>query len=98
MLVSAGIAALLSAPLIFLGVRPMRPVQVAAAKGTARLARVQRTSRMNNSTRAYLLTELHLADKIFTVPDAAFTELQDGASYAVYYWNGVDDIFSLETL
>jgi hypothetical protein len=98
MLVGAGIAALLGAPLIFLGVKPMRPVQVAAAKGTARVARVQRTSRTNNSTSTYVVTELHIADKIFTVPDEAFVELQDGAAYAVYYWNGVDDIFSLETL
>ena len=95
MLVGAGIAALLGAPLIFLGVKPMRPVQVAAAKGTARVARVQRTRHTNNST---VVTELHIADKIFTVPDAAFAELQDGAAYAVYYWNWVDDIFSLETL
>jgi hypothetical protein len=96
MLVGAGIAALLGAPLIFLGVKPMRPVKVAAAKGTARVARVQRTSRTNNSTGTYVVTELHIADKIFTLPDEAFAELQDGAAYIVYYWDGVDDIFSLE--
>ena len=39
MLVGAGISALLGAPLLYLGIRPMRPVKVAAAKGTARLAR-----------------------------------------------------------
>jgi|YNPNPStandDraft_1061719.scaffolds.fasta_scaffold46768_2 hypothetical protein len=98
MLVSAGVAALLGAPFIFLGVKPMRPVKVAAAQGTARVARVQRTRRVNNSTSTYVATELHLADKIFTMPDEAFAELEDGASYAVYYWDGVNDIFSLEKL
>lgn len=98
MLVSAGIVALLGAPLIFLGLRPMRAVKVAAVKGTARVARVQRTRRTNNSTSAYVATELHIADKIFTVPDEAFPELEDGAAYAVYYWEGIDDIFSLEKL
>lgn len=85
MLVGAGIAALLGAPLIFLGVKPMRPVKVAAAKGTTRVARVQRTRRTNNSTSTYVATELHLADKIFTVPDEAFAALEDDAAYAVYY-------------
>ncbi|MFZ5809508.1 MAG: hypothetical protein ACOY16_09545 [Chloroflexota bacterium] len=98
MLVGAGVFALLGAPLIYLGVRPKRPVKVAAAKGTARLARVQRTRRSNNSTSTYVATELHLADKIFTVPDEAFTELENGGAYAVYYWDGLGDIFSLEKL
>lgn len=98
MLVGAGVFALFGAPLIFLGVKPMRAVKVAAAKGAARVARVQRTRRVNNSTSTYIATELHLADKIFTVPDETFPELEDGAAYAVYYWDDVDDIFSLEKL
>lgn len=96
MLVGAGVLALFGAPLIFLGVKPMRAVKVAAAKGAVRVARVQRTRRTNNSTSTYVVTELHLADKIFTVPDETFPELEDGAAYAVYYWDGVDDVFSLE--
>jgi hypothetical protein len=98
MLVSAGITALLGAPLLYLGIKPMRPVKVAAAKGTARLARVQRTRRTNNYTSTYVATELHIADKIFTVPDEAFAELQDGAAYIVYYWDERDNVFSLEPL
>ncbi len=96
MLVGAGVFVLSGAPLIFMGLKPMRPVKVAAAKGAARMARVQRTRRVNNSTSTYVATELHLADKIFTVPDAAFPDLEDGAAYAVYYWDGLDEIFSLE--
>lgn len=96
MLIGAGVFALLGAPLIFMGLKPMRPVKVASVKGPARVARVQRTRRSNNSTSTYVATELHLAEKIFTVPDAAFPDLEDGAVYAVYYWDGVDEIFSLE--
>lgn len=96
MLIGAGVLALLGAPLIFLGIKPMGAVKVAAARDVARVARVQRTRRTNNSTSTYVASELHLADKIFTVPDEAFPELEDGAAYAVYYWDGVDEIFSLE--
>ncbi len=97
-LIAAGVLALFGAPLIFLGLKPMRSIKVAAAKGTASVARVQRTQRINNVTSTFVATELHLADKIFTVPDEAFPELVDGASYAVYYWDGLTDIFSLEKL
>ncbi|GAB4459035.1 MAG: hypothetical protein OHK0041_23690 [Anaerolineales bacterium] len=98
MLVGAGVFALLGAPLLFLGLKPMRAVKVSTAKGTARVARVQRTRRVNNSTSTYVATELHLAGKVFTVPDEIFPDLEDGAAYAVYYWDGVDEIFSLEKL
>lgn len=98
MLIGAGVFALLGAPLIFMGVKPMRPIKVAAARGLARVARVQRTQRTNNVTSTFIASELHLADKIFTVPDEAFPELEDGAAYAVYYWDGLTDIFSLEKL
>lgn len=98
MLVGAGVSAVLGAPLLFLGLKPMRAVKVAVAKGAARVARVQRTRRFNNTTSTYVATELHVADKIFTVPDEIFPDLEDGAAYAVYYWDGVDEIFSLEKL
>ncbi|PWH15739.1 MAG: hypothetical protein DDG60_05310 [Anaerolineae bacterium] len=98
MLVGAGIFALLGAPFIFLGIKPMSPVKIAVAQGPIRLARVQRTRRVNNSTSTYVATELHLADKIFTVPDESFSALEEGAAYAVYYWDGLTDIFSLEKL
>ena len=61
-----------------------------------RIARVERTSRSNNSTSTYIATEMHIAGKIFTVPDAAFPELEDGAMYAVHYWEGTDEVFSVE--
>lgn len=96
--VALGIFALLGLPLIYLGIRPMRPVKVAVTKGRARVARVERTSRSNNSTSTYIATELHIADKIFTVPDAAFPELEDGVVYAVYHWEGVNEIFSVERI
>lgn len=98
MLVGAGVFVLIGAPFIYLGVKPMRPVKVAIAKGKARLARVQRTSRSNNATSTYIASEIHVADKIFGVPDEVFPELEDGAVYAVYYWDGLNDIFSLERL
>lgn len=93
-----GIFALLGLPLVYLGIRPMRPVKVAAARGPVKVARVQRTSRTNNATSTYVATELHIAGKIFTLPDAAFSELEDGAMYAVYHWEGLDEVFSLEKM
>lgn len=97
-LVGAGVLALIGAPLIYLGIRPMRPVSVAGAKGKARLACVQRTSRSRSGTSTFIATELHLVGKIFSIPDKVFPELEDGAVYAVYYWDGLDVIFSLERL
>jgi hypothetical protein len=96
--VAIGIFALFGLPLMYLGVKPMHPVKVASVKGRARVARVERTRRSNNSTTTYVATELHIADKIFTLPDAAYTELEDSAVYAVYYWDGLSDIFSLEKI
>ncbi len=98
LLVGAGIFVLLGAPLISLGLKPPRAVKASVAKGTAHIARVQRTRRANNVTNTYLATELHLGDKIFTVPDQALPALEAGALYAVYYWDGIDEIFSLERL
>lgn len=96
--VALGIFALFGLPLTYLGIRPMRPVKVAVTKGRARVARVERTSRSNNSTSTYIATELHIADKIFTMPNAAFPELEDGAVYAVYHWEGVNEVFSVERI
>lgn len=94
--VAFGVFALFGLPLIYLGIRPMRPVNVATARGPAKIARVERTSRSNNSTSTYIATEMHVAGKIFTMPDAAFPELEDGAMYAVHYWEGVNEVFSVE--
>lgn len=98
MLVGAGVFVLIGVPFIYLGVKPMRPVKVEVAKGKARLARVQRSSRSKNSTSTYIASEIHVAGKIFSVPDEAFPELEDGAVYAVYYWDGLNNIFSLERI
>lgn len=96
MLVGAGIFVLFGAPLIFLGLKPMQRVKVAAITGPARVARVQRSRRVNNTTSTYIATEMHLGGKIFRLPDETFPELEDGADYTVYYWDGLNEVFSLE--
>lgn len=94
--VAFGVFALVGLPFSYLGIRPMRTVKVATARGPAKIARVERTSRSNNSTSTYIATEMHITGKIFTMPDAAFPELEDGAMYAVHYWEGVNEVFSVE--
>lgn len=94
--VAFAVFALIGLPFAYLGIRPMRPVKVATVRGPARIARVERTSRSNNSTSTYIATEMHIAGKIFTVPDTTFPELEDGAMYAVHYWEGTDEVFSVE--
>lgn len=94
--VAFGIFALIGLPFAYLGIRPMRPVKVATARGPAKIARVERTSSSDNSTSTYIATEMHIAGKIFTMPDAAFPELEDGVMYAVHYWEGINEVFSVE--
>lgn len=100
MAAALGVLAALGLPLIYLGVKPMRPARVAAAKGRARVVRAERISSAsaNSPRRTFIATELHIAGKIFNMPDAAFPELEDGAVYAVYYWEGLDEVFSLEQI
>lgn len=43
-------------------------------------------------------TEIHIGDCIFVVLESVFMELEDGATYAIYCWQGVNEIFSLERL
>jgi hypothetical protein len=83
---------------LYLGVRPAPKIIVEKLQGPARVARVEHTSSSSGGARHYVKTELHLADRIFIVPDSAFSELQDGANYALYTWKGTNDIFSLEQL
>jgi hypothetical protein len=83
---------------LYLGLRPAPKIIVEKVQGPARVTRVEHTSSSGGSTRHYVKTEMHLADRIFIVPDIAFSELQDGAIYALYIWKGTNDIFSLEQL
>lgn len=94
--VTFGVFALIGLPFTYLGIRPMRPVKIATVRGPAKIARVERTSRSNNSTSTYIATEMHIVGKVFTMPDAAFPELEDGAMYAVHYWEGINEVFSVE--
>jgi hypothetical protein len=90
--------------LVYGWIKPMQSVSIAVVKGPVKVARVQRTSRTNNTTSTYVVTELHIDDKIFWVPDSAFTEFSDGDTYALYYWDGTllstgkAHIFSVEKL
>ena len=81
---------------LYLGVRPAPPITIEKLQGRAKVARVERTSSSGGSTRRYVKTELHLGDRLFVVPDAAISALEDGAEYAVYAGQGAGDIFSLE--
>ncbi len=87
---AAGAAAL------FGGLRPAARPTVAAARGRARVMRVQRSVRTGSSTSHTVSTELHLDDRRWVIPDAALTELEDGVNYAVYFWEQRGDILSLE--
>lgn len=103
-LIGAGVFALLGLPLLYLGLKRMRPITVGSVRGPARIARVQRSSTTYDpntgasSSSVYVSTEIHIQGKIFTLPDAAFSELEDGAVYAVYYWEGLNELFALEKL
>jgi len=83
-------------PLVYLGIRPMKPITVQTRSGPIRLARVQRTRRSGSTTHTYVATELHAGGEIFTIPDAAFALLEDGQSYAVHYWDRGHEILSIE--
>jgi hypothetical protein len=97
--IGGGFFMLFGLPLIFLGVKPSRPIQVAAAQGTARIARVERSSEnVDAPPSTYVVTEMHLAGKIFSLPDDTFAELEDGAGYVVYYLEGHLQILSLEKM
>ena len=84
---------------LLLGVKPMTKITIERVQGAGRVARVEHTSTSSGGgTRRYVKTELHMGDRIFVVPDEAFSELEDGATYAVYCWQGANEIFSLEKL
>lgn len=95
---SAAIFILSGLPLVYLGIRPMRPIKVLTLRGPIRLARVQRTRRSGSATQTYVATELHAGSEIFTIPDAAFALLEDGQAYAVHYWDRGHEILSIEKL
>ncbi len=81
--------------LLFLGVKPMSKISIEQVQGKTKVARVEHTGFKGGH---YVNTELHMGDRIFVVPHAAFSELEDGATYSVYCWQGVNEIFSLEKL
>ena len=83
---------------LVMSVRPAPKIVIEKLQGPARVARVEHTSSSGGGARRYVRTEMHMADRIIVVPDAAFSELQDGADYVLYMWKGASDIFSLEQL
>lgn len=90
--------------LVYGWLKPMREVSISVVRGPVKVARVQRSSRSGNTSTTYIVTELHISDKILRIPDEAYTEFTDGGSYAVYYWDGTllssgkVHIFSVEEL
>lgn len=81
--------------LVYLGIRPIaKKIPVQTIKGKAKIARVERST----STARYIRTEIHVAGKVFPIADEAFSELEDGAEYALYIWKDTYHIFSLEKL
>lgn len=62
------------------------------------MAHVYRTRPVNNVTSTHVAPELHLADNIFTVLNEAFPALEDGVAWVVYYWDVVDESFSVKKL
>lgn len=92
--IGGGFFMLFGLPLIFLGIKPPRPIQVAA-----RIACVKRSSEnVDASPSTYVVTEIHIARKIFSLPDDTFAELEDGAGYVVYHLEGHHQILSLEKM
>lgn len=83
----------------YLGVRPTtKKIPVERIEGRAKVARVEHTISSNKSTSKYVRTEIHIAGKVYPVPDEAFSELEDAETYAIYAWKDTDHIFSLEKL
>ena len=83
---------------LFLGLKPGTKINIEKLQGRARVARVEHTVSSGSSSRRVVKTEMHFGDRIFVVPDAAYSELEDGGQYALYIWQGTRDIFSLEKL
>lgn len=83
---------------LFLAVKPGSKIYIEKLQGPTRVARVEHTVSSGSSSRRVVKTEMHFGDRIFVVPDAAFSELEDGGQYALYVWQGTKDIFSVEKL
>ncbi len=90
--------------LVYSWLKPMQPATLGVTKGPVKVARVQRSSRSGGTSTTYVVTELHVNDRIFWIPDEAYAAFTDGNTYAIYYWDGLysstgkHHIFSVEHL
>ena len=98
--VIAGILGLLSIFLLLVGIRRPKQALVEVARGPVKLTRVDRSRQVSTGSSSYLshytATEMNIGGQIFTLPDGAFSEIEEGAEYAVYYYTG--GILSLERI
>jgi hypothetical protein len=83
---------------LYIGMRPAQKIIIEKVQGRAKVARVEHTRTGARGTTRYVKTEIHMGDRIFVVPDPAFSELEDGAEYAIYAGKGSKNVFSLEKL
>lgn len=94
--IGGGVMLLVCLPMLYFGLRPIRKIHIQTFSGPIKLARVQRSNRTNDTVHYYTASELHISGKAFTIPDPAFSLLNEGSTYIVYAENDADHIFSLE--
>jgi hypothetical protein len=82
--------------LMYVGVRPARKVTIETVRGRGKIARVENSQTFDGRTTTSTDTELHIGDRIFTLPDEAYSALPTEAEYTLYVWEGVDEILSME--
>jgi hypothetical protein len=82
--------------LMYVGVRPARKIIIEMVRGKGKIARVENSSTFDGRTTTSTDTELHIGDRIFTLPDEAYSALPTEAEYTLYVWEGVDEILSME--
>jgi hypothetical protein len=83
---------------IYGGAKSMSDMIIGVSRGRVKVNRIQRNAASPSGTRVDVMTQLHIGGEIFNVPAGVFGEIMDGDTYAVYYWKGVGDIFSLERI
>ncbi len=96
--IGGGFMLLLTLPLAYFGIRPVRKLSVQVFSGPTKLARVQRSHRTNDTVNYYTATELHIQGKAFTIPDPAYSFLTEGEKFTIYAENDADHIFSIELI
>jgi hypothetical protein len=96
--IAAPVFAIPGAFAIYGGAKRMSDMVIGVSRGRVKVNRIQRNAASPSGTKIDVVTQLHIGSETFNVPAGVYGEIMDGDSYAVYYWKGVGDIFSLERI